>query len=119
MKHSKQEIADLFSNGKFENIMDHLSDEIVWNVIGENIFEGKNAVKENCENTSKYFKSVQTDFKTNDILVSDNKVIIIGTAEFKRDGKRTNFVSACDIYEFNEKSEIEKISSYCISEKKE
>jgi len=87
MKHSKQEIADLFSNGKFENIMDYLSDEIVWNVIGENIFEGKNAVKENCENTSKYFKSVQTDFKTNDILVSDNKVIIIGTRNLNKTEK--------------------------------
>ena len=114
MEYSKKEIAELFSNGKFENIMTYLSDRIVWDVIGENIFEGKNAVKENCEQTAKYFNSVQTNFKTNDILVSENKVIIIGTAEFKKDGKRINFVSACDVYEFNEKSEIKKISSYCI-----
>ncbi|MGB5361807.1 MAG: nuclear transport factor 2 family protein [Aureibaculum sp.] len=119
MKYSNKEIAKLFSNGEFESVMDNLSNGIVWNVIGENIFEGKNAVKENCENTTQYFKSVQTDFKTKDILVSGNKVIIIGTAEFKRDGKRINFISACDIYEFNERSEIEKISSYCIPDKKE
>ena len=119
MEHSKKEIAELFSNGKFENIINYLSDGIVWNVIGENIFEGKNAVKKNCKQTAEYFKSVQTDFKTMDVLVSKNKVIVIGTAEFKRDGKRINFVSSCDVYEFNEKSEIKKISSYCIPEKKE
>lgn len=118
MEHSKKEIAELFSNGKFEKIFNYLSDGIVWNIIGENIFEGKNAVIKNCKQTAEYFKSVQTVFKTNDVLVSDNKVIIIGTAEFKREGKRLNFVSACDIYEFNEKNKIEIISSYCIPEKK-
>ncbi|MET3114981.1 ketosteroid isomerase-like protein [Pedobacter sp. CG_S7] len=117
MKHSKKEIAELFSNGKFENIMDYLSDGIVWNVIGENIFEGKNAVKKNCEQTAEYFKTVETYFKINDILISENKVIVIGTAEFKRGGKRIDFISACDVYEFNEKNEIQKISSYCIPEK--
>ncbi len=118
MEHSKKEIAELFSNGKFDKTMDYLSDEIVWNIVGENIFDGKKAVMENCEQTAEYFTFVETDFKTNDILISENKVIIIGTAEFKRDGQRINFVSACDIYEFNEKDEIEKISSYCIPEKK-
>lgn len=119
MEYSKKEIAEFFSNGKFENIVDCFSDVIVWNDIGETIFQGKDAVKENCEQTAEYFKSMQTDFKTNDIIVSENKIVIIGTAEFKRDGKRINFVSACDVYEFNEKDEIEKISSYCIPEKKE
>ena len=119
MKYSIREVAELFSNGKFENIMDYFSEGIVWDVIGESLFEGKKAVRENCEQTASYFKSLQTDFITNDILVSENKVIIRGTAEFIRDGKRINFISACDIYEFNNRNEIEKISSYCIPEKKE
>ena len=33
------------------------------------------------------------------------------------DGKRISFVSACDIYEFNENKEIVKITSYCIPDK--
>lgn len=119
MEHSKKEIAELFSNGKFDKTTDYLSDEIVWNVVGENIFDGKKAVTENCEQTTKYFKSVQTDFKTDKLIVSENNVIVIGTAEFKRDGKRLNFISACDIYEFNEHNKIKKISSYCIPEKSE
>lgn len=115
MKNIKLEIAALFSNGKFEKTMDYLSETIVWNIVGEHIFEGKNAVMENCKKTAAYFNSVETDFKTNDIIVSGNKIIITGTAEFKLDGKRINFVSACDVYEFNENDEIEKISSYCIT----
>ncbi|MGB5287767.1 MAG: hypothetical protein WBN42_04705, partial [Ignavibacteriaceae bacterium] len=93
--------------------------EIVWNVVGESTFSGIKAVSENCRQTAEYFKSVQTDFKTNEVIVSNNKVIIIGTAEFKRNGKRLSFISACDVYDFNENKEIERISSYCIPEKKD
>ena len=117
MKLTQKKLAELFSNGEFNKTMDVISEEIVWNVVGERTFEGKKAVKQNCEQTAEYFKSVQTDFKTDKIIESDNKVIVIGTAEFKRDGKRVNFISACDVYEFNEKNEIEKISSYCIPDK--
>jgi ketosteroid isomerase-like protein len=117
MEHSKKEIAELFSKGKFKEIMGYLSDKIVWNIIGENIFKGKKAVTENCEQTAEYFKSVETDFKTEKIIESDNNVIVTGTAEFKQDGKRLNFISACDIYEFNEQNKINEISSYCIPEK--
>lgn len=116
---SKKEIAELFSNGKFAEVMDFLSDRIVWNVVGESTFKGKEEVKENCEQTAEYFKSVQTDFKTDQVILSDKTVIVIGTAEFRREGKRVNFISACDVYDFNDKNEIEKISSYCIPEKKD
>ncbi len=118
MTPSKIEIAELFSNGKFEEIIDFLSDRIVWEVVGERSFIGKREVLENCKRTAEYFRTVQTDFRTDELLVSNNKVIVIGKAEFKRDGKRVNFISACDIYDFNQKNEIEKIASYCIPEKK-
>ncbi len=118
MNYSKKEIAELFSNGKFDQIMDYLCDEIVWNVVGENIYEGKKSVEENCKQTAQYFKSVETNFKTEDVISSNNKVIVIGTAEFKKDGKRLNFISACDVYYFNDKNQIEEIHSYCIPEKR-
>jgi ketosteroid isomerase-like protein len=116
---TQKEIAELFSNGKFDEVINYLSDEIVWDVVGENVFNGKEAVIKNCEQTAQYFDSVETNFKTHDILLSDNKVVITGTAEFKQDGKSINLVSACDIYEFNEKNLLKKILSYCITKKTE
>lgn len=38
-------------------------------------------------------------------------------AEFLRDNKRVSFVSACDVYEFNDDNQIQKITSYCIQSK--
>ena len=117
MTHSNQEVAELFSMGKFDEVIKYFSNIIVWEVIGESTFEGIDAVVENCKLVAEYFKSVETDFRTNNILVTDNEVIVIGTAEFRQNGKVIDIISACDIYVFNSDSEIEKISSYCISNK--
>jgi hypothetical protein len=75
------------------------------------------AVTANCKQTSIYFQSVQTDFKTTDVIVADNRVGICGTAKFIRDGKRVNPIWDCDVYSFSENGLMEKISSYCIPEK--
>ncbi len=94
-----------------------ISDNVEWSIIEEDKFISKQAIIDNCEQVSNYFKSVITDFKTLNIIADDNKVVINGTAEFLRDNKRVSFVSACDIYEFNKKSQLQKITSYCIQSK--
>ncbi|MEY3199139.1 MAG: hypothetical protein RJA13_1097 [Bacteroidota bacterium] len=111
---TKTEIAKAFSNGEFEKTNNFISDNAEWIVIEEDRFLGKQAILDNCEQVGNYFKSVTTNFKTLNIITDGNKVVINGTAEFLRDNKRISFVSACDVYEFNEKSEIQKITSYCI-----
>ncbi|WP_107038646.1 nuclear transport factor 2 family protein [Brumimicrobium mesophilum] len=118
MKLSIKEIAENFSKGEFERVTDFLSENVVWNIVGENKFQGKNAVIKNCNQTATYFKTIDTDFRTKDVLVLENKVIITGTAEFSKGGEILNLISACDFYHFNENEEIIEISSYCIQEKR-
>lgn len=115
---NKKDIAKAFSSGNFEQTYPYLSEEVTWNVVGENVFQGKSDVIANCEQTAKYFKSIQTDFKTEDLISIDNKVVIRGTGEFFKDGKRVNLITACDVYEFNDNNELETIYSYCIPEEK-
>ncbi|MEN0050411.1 MAG: hypothetical protein AAF806_25325 [Bacteroidota bacterium] len=86
-KYSKKEIAELFSNGDFEQTFPFLSENVEWEIIGENFFMGKEKVIQNCNRTAQYFKSLQTDFKTEDVVVAKNKVVVRGSAEFIRDGK--------------------------------
>ena len=88
MEISIKDIAEHFSKGEFDKTNEFLNKNIIWNVVGETIFKGQKEVLENCEQTAAYFKTVETDFQTTDIL------------------------------EFNKDKEIVKIDSYCISEKK-
>lgn len=111
------EIAKQFSNGSFEKVYDFLAADAVWIVVEEDTFIGKTAIIENCGQVAKYFKTVTTNFETLHIITDGQKVVINGTAEFLKGNKRLSFVSSCDLYEFNDKNQIQKITSYCIQAK--
>lgn len=115
---TKKEIAKAFSNGEFEKTNKFISDTAIWTVVEEDTFIGKKAIIDNCEQVVSYFQSVTTDFKTLNIIAEGNKVVINGTAEFLRDNQRVSFVSACDVYEFDDNNQIQNITSYCIQKAK-
>ncbi len=114
---TQKEIAEAFSNGEFEKTFPYFSDTILWEVVGENKFTGWDEVIENCILTADYFKTVTTHFKTLNVITDLNRISVNGTAEFLKDNKRVAFVSACDVYEFDNESLLEKITSYCIQKK--
>jgi len=111
---TRTEIAIAFSNGEFEKTYEFISENAEWTIVEEDSFSGKQAIIDNCEQVGNYFKSVTTDFKTLNVISDGNKVVVNGTAAFSRDNKRVSFVSACDIYEFDDNHQIQKITSYCI-----
>lgn len=111
---TKTEIAQTFSIGEFDLIVDFIAEDAEWEVVEENRFLGKKAILENCNQVAAYFKSVTTNFKTLNVISEDGKVVVNGTAEFIRDGKQVSFISACDLYEFNGEGKIQNITSYCI-----
>lgn len=115
---TKREIAEAFSHGEFEHTFRWLAEDVQWTVVGESFPDGKLAVIDQCRQVAGYFKSVVTNFKTDIAIADGNYVVINGTAEFIREGERVNFVSACDIYEFNNQGELQKITSYCIADRK-
>lgn len=111
-----EEVARNFSTGNFKSTYSYLSDNIIWKIIGDRTFNGKKEVTSNCENISKYFNSMDTKFNFSNIISNGNKVIIIGTAEFLKYGRRINFIEASDFYEFDREGKIKIIKSFCISE---
>lgn len=113
---TKTEIAKAFSIGAFEKTNKYISETAVWTVVEEATFIGKQAIVDHCEQVANYFQSVTTDFQILNIIAEGNKVVINGTAEFLRNKQRVSFVSACDIYEFDDSYQIQKISSYCIQQ---
>lgn len=114
---SIRQIAEDFSNGRFESTYGHLSENVEWHIFGERSLIGKSLVIENCEQTATYFKSVVTDFKIYNIIEEPNRIAINGKAVFFRDGKSIAIVNACDVYEFDNSGQLLRICSYCIPEK--
>ena len=111
---TNQEIAEAFSTGKFQLTFSYLADNIEWNIVGENLLQGKENVMLYCNQTAKYFTEVTTEFKMDNLIVGGDCVAIDGTAVFtKKDGGQ-NYISSCDVYRF-ESGKLKQINSYCIS----
>ncbi len=116
MNETQKEIAQLFSSGKFEEVEKHLADDITWNIYEEKqIISGKNQVLAFTKKVANYFLSISTKFETFGILEEDNKVAVYGRAEFIRGSKTVSTVYSCDVYIFNPKRQVQKIHSYCNS----
>jgi len=114
---TQREIAQSFSKGDFEQTYPYLSEKIEWNVINNFLCKGKKEVIDQCKKSTEYFASITTDFEQLDVIDATNKVVVTGTAELSKQGKRIEFISACDVYEFNDNNMVQKITSYCLVEK--
>jgi ketosteroid isomerase-like protein len=110
---TNKEISEAFSNGEFQSVYNHLSEDVEWNIIGDKILKGKAAVIECCDQTAAYFSSVTTKFAMNNSIIDGNRIAIDGTAHFINKDKKSTQVSSCDIYRF-ENEKLLTITSYCI-----
>jgi len=101
------------STGNFQTALSSLADDVRWNIIDEQILNGIDEVEAYFKSVREYFDSVTTDFKVNEVIETEDKVVVIGTAEFYRDDALINVIEACDVYLF-ENNKVTDLKSYCI-----
>jgi len=116
MKSLHEQIAFAFSGGNFEFTYPYLADDVSFNIVGNELVSGKDAVIDFCNKTAQYFTTVTTKFELDNVIAGENCVAINGTAEFYVDD-RVNYISSCDVYKFAD-GKLKEITSYCISTKK-
>ncbi len=114
MNPTKKQIAEAFSGGQFEFAYPYLADDIQWNIVGDKILKGKDAIIKFCDQTAKYFSEVTTKFTMSNLVVGDNCVAIDGTAEFINKENKSSKVFSCDVYCF-ENGKLKEVTSYCIT----
>jgi ketosteroid isomerase-like protein len=113
MKATIKQISKEFSNGNFKFAYDYLTDDIIWNIAGDKILQGKKSVIEFCNKTAQYFLEVTTTFNMHNAIVDGDCVAIDGTAEFINQEGKSIHISSCDVYRFKNELLL-NITSYCI-----
>ena len=108
------EIAELFSMGKFSPLFAYFSDQIVWDIVGQQRLTDIHAVQQHCLEIETYFQNTEHYFKVHKIVQHQNLCFIQGNAQFISDHSITE-ISACDIYTFNDTQKLIRIESYCIT----
>lgn len=107
------QIAQQFSLGHFTQLHSYISDDIVWEIIGERSLTGKETVLHHIATIETSFRNTPHLFTIEHTHICQNFIIIQGEATFHSAGL-DQVIRACDIYKFNQGSQILRIQSYCI-----
>jgi hypothetical protein len=107
------QIAEAFSNHRFAATYPYLSDDIKWNIVGDEELVGRDAVIDRCEQSAKYLATVSTTFTKLKVTCAELCVVVESVAQYKDDENRISTVASCDVYQFSDERLVE-ITSYNI-----
>jgi ketosteroid isomerase-like protein len=85
-------------NGNYEGFLFHCTEDTVWNFIGEQTLNGKEAVREYM---AKNYKE-PPQFKVAHLIAEGNYVTALGTITLKDEDGREADYSYCDVWRFSE-----------------
>lgn len=120
MKEIKEFLTKLneaFAKSDSEYIIDKVSDDVRWNIIGDQIIEGKDSF-------SSVIREMETDeafiLRINNIVSQGSTAVVDGTIQSKSPIGDNKSYAFCDIYKFANTDEplIEEITSYVIEQNK-
>ncbi len=108
-----KEIAEAFSGHKFESTYDVLADDIVWNNVGGDQYQGKAATVEACNTAAQHMADVTTVFTTFRSFAGDDFAVVDSQADYTDESGEKTTVASCDIYTFSD-GKLATITSYNI-----
>ncbi|MCU1516500.1 MAG: uncharacterized protein JWQ75_1221 [Pseudarthrobacter sp.] len=110
---SIEEIARAISSHRFEDAEPYLSEDVVWELVGEDDLVGKQAVVEVCTAVAAELHDAETTFDQFRVVVGASCVVIDSVAGYRAADGSLSRVASCDIYDFTG-AELTRIRSYNI-----
>lgn len=116
MKDLKSFLRDLneaFVRSNSEFILEHVTEEVRWNLIGDQIIEGKEKFREVIED-------VDTDeafeLRINNIVTEGSTAVVDGSIKPKSASSQSQVYFFCDIYKLTEDEDpkVSEITSYVL-----
>ena len=108
-----EKIARAFSSHRFEEALPHLTDDVVWTLVGSQPVMGRKAVKKACERTATELADVTTEFQRFRTVVGEDSVVVDSLARYTEADGDVSIVASCDVYDFDD-GRITEIVSYTV-----
>ena len=109
---TNEDVARAFSGHRFEEALNLLADDVVWNLVGEARLEGRSAVTDACRGTAAELTDVTTTW-LRFVSTGNGDVVAVDVIGRYEDKDGVTGVSSCDIYEFDD-GRIRTITSYTV-----
>ena len=97
---STEEIARAISSHRFDDAMPYLSEDVVWELVGEDVLVGKQAVVDACASVAAELRGTETSFDQFKVITGPASVVIDSVAGYRAAEGSLSRVASCDIYDF-------------------
>ncbi len=114
MSLTMDQIAETFCRHNFSEIYPYMTNNIKWNIIGEETLMGREAVINQCEQSAKFLEAATTTITKLKLNSGKNFVAVEGSAQYRDQDNQVSGVASCDVFQFSDGKLIE-ISSYNIA----
>lgn len=110
-----EKVNTAMGDGKTGDFLDLCADNVVWNMVGDKITEGKDAIREWMSSMG---PSEPPKFTVDKLFADDDSAACYGDMTMKgKDGTKESY-SYCDVYEFSG-DKITRLNSYVVKTKPE
>ena len=109
---NNREIAESFSQHRFQDTFDRLAPDIVWRLVGNSDLHGRDEVIAACRSTLKENEGTVTTW-LRFVSTGDGPVVAVDAIGRYESPDGVSAVSSCDIYEFTD-GMITLITSYAV-----
>lgn len=107
---SNVDVAKAFSGHQFEEVFEHLRQDVVWVLVGGEDVRGREAVIATCRESAAFLSSVSTTWHR--VVCADGgEVVAVDVLASYAGPDGTSTVASCDFYEFTGE-ELGRITSY-------
>ncbi|MBP2079092.1 nuclear transport factor 2 family protein [Oceanobacillus polygoni] len=108
-----QKINEAFATGDVDFILEHTAEDVVWNHVGQAVFEGKAAFAAEMEKMRGY---TPQNYVTKQIITHGNSAVIEGSMTIPDEEGINKTYAFCDIYKLNKfkDGKIKELTAYLI-----
>ncbi|WP_042221178.1 nuclear transport factor 2 family protein [Oceanobacillus manasiensis] len=106
-----RKINHAFMTGDVDTIYENMTEDITWNMVGNTVIEGKEAVIKEMEP----MRGFETEHQIKEVITHGNMAVIEGTMTMDENGGNKKY-AFCDIYKLNKHKDgkIKEITAYLI-----
>jgi ketosteroid isomerase-like protein len=110
-----RQIAEAFSSHRFDEVHDHLAEDVRWVLPGQAPVEGKAGVVAVCQSSAADMAELAGTEFTRFVCVADDRLAAVDAiGRYTSTDGSVAVVSSADIYEFDDRGRLTTITSYAV-----
>lgn len=105
-------LAEAFSRHRYAEVVDRLAPHVRWELVGEKVIEGRDAVIAQCEESAAYLATATTDFTVFRVIEGATTAVVESRATYRDPDGSESVVASCDLYDVDDEGRLASITSY-------